>query len=78
VATTPNGSAVYVANSGSTTVSVINTGTNTVTATISGLIPAGIDQLLKIQVLSPPARSLAAGYACLWAFGLRSVVAKTS
>jgi YVTN family beta-propeller protein len=37
VATTPNGSAVYAANSGSTTVSVINTGTNTVTATISGL-----------------------------------------
>ena len=43
VAITPNGEYVYVTNGGNDSVSVINTATNTVTTTITGLIhPYGI------------------------------------
>ena len=44
VAVTPDGTKVYVANSGSdNTVSVIDTATNTVTATVTvGITPMGI------------------------------------
>src|SRR5262249_50781347 len=43
VAVTPDGSRVYVANQGSSSVSVINTATNTVTATVGvGHLPFGV------------------------------------
>jgi YVTN family beta-propeller protein len=43
VAITPNGSTAYVANAGSSSVSVINTATHAVTATVPvGLNPVGI------------------------------------
>ena len=62
IAVTPDGTKVYVTNWGSTNVSVINTATNTVTATVDvGTTPIGVavsPDGTKVYVTNPSSNNV--------------------